>query len=294
MATTRQARRQAAMPARPGASAVRLPPSRHPPACLPKPSPFPPPSTACAPASRPDCRGRLAIAYQITADRLQGQVEFAYRTDWTQVLTTLLWGGRIDDVSRRLLTSALRAAIDEACPARLPAFAAAARDLLSSSKGPRAAKALVARHKDRAHRRCSRHPTRSGLPDPFVPEPDPGPLHDELLAAIEALRNHARLRPRVTVVEGADADRSLQEALSALRSLFDAIGDYLEQVLQPLAPRIGRHALQTFIHETRHEVDELAACHTVGEGYVEALTITEPDDNTVSLEIEAWFGGAVE
>lgn len=265
------------MPARPGASAVRLPPSRHPPACLPKPSPFPPPSTACAPASRPDCRGRLAIAYQISADRLQGQVEFAYRTDWTQVLTTLLWGGRIDDVSRCLLTGVLRAAIDDACPARLSAFAAAARDLFRYTS-----QTLAARHRDRARRGYSKHP--------FIPEP--GPLHDELLAAIDDLRNHARLRPRATVLEGADADRSLQEALSALRSLFDTIGDYLEQVLQPLTPHVGRHALHAFILETRHEVDELAACHTVGNGYVEALTITEPDDNAISLEVEGCFGGA--
>ena len=285
MATARRRLpRPAAMPARPGASAVPPSPSRHPPACLPKPSPFPPPSTAGAPASHPDCRGRLSIAYHISADRLQGQIEFAYRTDWTQVLTTLLWGGRIDHVSRRLLTGALRAAIDEACPARLPAFAAAARDLFRH-----ASQTLAARHRDRARRGCSRHPTRDGLPDNVIPEP--GPLHDELLAAIDALRNHARLRPRVTVVEGAEADRSLQEALSALQSLFDAIGDYLEQVLQPLATHVGRHALHAFILETRREVDELAACHTVGEGYVEALTITEPDDNAISLEVEASLGG---
>ena len=274
------ARRQAC---RPGVSVVRPPPSRQPPTCFARPSRLPLPSTAGAPASRPDRRGRLSIGYQVSADRLQGQVEFAYRTDWTQVLTTLLWGGRIDHVSRRLLTGALRAAMDGACPARLPAFAAAARDL---------SQALAARHKDRARRRCSRHPTHSGLPDNVIPEP--GPLHDELRAAIDDLRNHARLRPRVTVLEGAGADRSLQEALSALRSLFDAIGDYLEQVLEPLAPRIGHHALHAFILETRREVDELAACHTVGEGYVEVLTITQPDDDTVSLEVEGWFGGAVE
>ena len=274
------------MPARPGASAVRPSPSRHPPACLPKPSRLLPPSTARAPASRPDCRGRLSIAYQISADRLQGQIEFAYRTNWTQVLTTLLWGGRIDHVSRRLLTGALRAAIDGACPARLPAFAAAARDLFRHHS-----QTLAARHKDRARRRCFRHPVAAGQSDNVIPEP--GPLHDELLAAIDDLRNHARLRPRVTVLEGADADPSLQEALSALRSLFDAIGDYLEQILQPLAPHVGRHALHAFILETRREVDELAACCMDGEGYVEVLTITEPDDNAISLEVEACFGGAV-
>ena len=130
-----------------------------------------------------------------------------------------------------------------------------------------------------------------------VPFSSPARLPCQAVASppsVDGLRNHARLRPRVTVVEGADADPSLQEALSALRSLVDAIGDYFEQVLQPLAPHVGRHALHAFILETRREVDELAACHTVGDGYLESLTITEPDDNTISLEVEGWFGGAVE
>ena len=235
-------------------------------------------------AAHSDCPNRLKIGFQITAARLQGQVEFAYRTDWTQVLTTLLWGGRIDDVSRRVLTGALRMTADEAHPMRIHAFAAAARDLFRHHS-----QALAARHKDRASRRCFRHPAAAGPSDNFIPEA--GLLHDDLLAAIDDLRKAACLRPRVTVVEGAEADRSLQEALSALQCLLDSIRDYLEQVLQPLNPNVGRHALHAFILETRREVDELAACHAVGERYIEVLTITESDDNAISLEVEASLGG---
>lgn len=198
-----------------------------------------------------------------------------------QVLTTIGWADCLDHVSRRLLTDALRAAAHPDNSACLHVFAVAARDLFRH-----ASHTLAARHKGRARRRCFRHPSRAELSDPFVP----GPLHDELLVAIDDLRNHARLRPRVAVVESADADRSLQEALSALRSLFDSIGDYLEQVLQPLAPHVGRHALQAFIHETRREVDELAACHTVGDVYVESLTISETDGKAISLEVEGALG----
>ena len=104
-----------------------------------------------APAALSDCRGRLSVVFQITRPA-SGQVEFAYRTEWTQVLTTVVWGGRIDDVSRRVLTGALRAAAD-GHSARLSAFAAAARDLF----------------------RHTGYPAGHGLSDPFIAEA--APLH---------------------------------------------------------------------------------------------------------------------
>ena len=234
---------------------------------------------------RSDYRGRLSVCFQITTDRLQGQVEFAYRTDWTQVLTTILWGGRIDDVSRRVLTDALRIAAERR-PVRIHAFAAAARDLFRHTS-----QTLAARHKSRARRRCFGHRNRGGLPDDFIPEA--GPLHHELLATTRDLRKAACLRPHVTIVKGAESDGFLQEALSALQELSAELGDYLEQVLQPLAPRIGHRAVQAFVLETRHEVDELAACHTLGDVYVETLAVTEPGDKATSLEVEGWLGAPV-
>ena len=242
-----------------------------------------PPSAACDSAVCPDCRGRLSIGFQITADRLQGQVEYAYRTAWTQVTTTILWGGRIDDVSCRVLTGALHAAMDEACPVRLSAFAATARDLFRH-----ASQTLAARHKARARRGCFGHPARGGVSDNF--SPSAAPLHDDLLAAINDLRKAAYFRPCVTIVEGAQADGSLQDALSALQGLSASLGDYLEQVLQPLALPISRDAIRAFILETRCEVDELAACRTVGDKYVESLSVTESDDKAISLEVEGWLG----
>ena len=154
------------------------------------------------------------------------------------MLTTLLWGGRIDDVSRRVLMGALRAAMDEACLARLPAFAAVARDLLSSSKG----------------------------------------------------RTAARLRPRVTLTDSAEIDRLMGDTRSALHGLFAALGAYLEHALQALEPHVSRDAVRAFILETRGEVDELAACHTAGDVYLESLTVTEAGDKTVSLEVEGALG----
>lgn len=241
------------------------------------------PSAACDPAVRPDCRGRLGIAFQITADRLQGQVEYAYRTDWTQVLTTILWGGRIDDVSRRVLTDALHMAADEAHPVRIHAFAAAARDLFRHT-----AQTLAARHKSRWLRRSTGCPVRDAPSDTVIVEVDP--LHGDLLAAIDNLRKAACLRPRATIVKGAESDGSLQEALSALQELSDSLGDYLEQVLQPLTLPISRDAIRAFILETRREVDELAACRAADCVYAESLTISKPGGKAVSLEVEAWLG----
>lgn len=47
-----------------------------------------------------------------------------------------------------------------------------------------------------------------------------------------------------------------------------------------------------FILETRRELDDLAACPTAGGVYVETLAVTEPGDNTISLEIDAALGHA--
>lgn len=232
----------------------------------------------------PACRGRLVIGFQVTADRLQGRVEFAYRTDRTQVTTTILWGGRLDDVSRRVLTDALRAAAQPPASARMHAFAVAARDLFRH-----ATRAWAARRSYRPGRGCFVHPT----PHPPALDciPAASPLHDDLLVAARDLRSRVRLQPLVTIAQDRWARRSLQATLSALQELSDLIADYLEQALWPLAPYIGRHAVHAFIRETRREVDDLAACLAAGNVYTETLTITEPGDNTVSIEIEASLGG---
>ena len=119
-----------------------------------------------------------------------------------------------------------------------------------------------------------------------------GSLHAELLGAIDGLRNNANLRPRVTLTENAKAGRLVQESLSALQGLSDSLGDYLERVLPALEPRISRDAVRAFILEIRRELDELAACHTAGDVYVEELTVTESVDRAVSLEVEGWLGAA--
>ncbi|MDE0212408.1 MAG: hypothetical protein OXJ64_21320 [Boseongicola sp.] len=202
------------------------------------------------------------------------------------MLTTILWGGRIDDVSRRRLTDALSLAAHGGCFVRLPAFAAAARDLFRH-----ASTAWAARHRHRVRPRCVAHPSRH----PHAPDriPAASPLHGDPLAAARHLCNLTRLRPHVTIVHGPEADHSVQTALSALQELSDSIADYLQQALQPLAPSIGRHAVHAFILETRREPRDLAACHSPGNAYVETLTLSEPRPNAVSLEVQGSIGGAV-
>ena len=250
-----------------------------------KPPRLPLASAACDPAAHPDCRGRLSVGYQITAARLQGQIEFAYRTDWTQVTTTILWGGQLDDYSRRVLTGALRAAANEARPVRIHAFAAAARDLFRHSS-----QTLAARRMSRWLYRSTGCPVRDPPWDTAIAEIDP--LHGDLLVAIDDLCKAACLQPRVTIVDCAEADDSLQDALSALQELSDLLGDYLELVLQPLTLPVSRDAIHAFIQETRREVDELAACHAVGGVYVESLNVIDPGDKSVNIEIEGSWDAA--
>ena len=79
----------------------------------------------------------------------------------------------------------------------------------------------------------------------------------------------------------------MREALSALQGLFVSVGRYLEQVLQALDDADGsRHRRNAFILEARRELDELAACCTADEVYVEALTVTELGDKSESLVVE--------
>ena len=217
--------------------------------------------------------GRLTIDFQMTGGQLQVIIEVACHTDRMQVLTTIGWAECIDAVSRRLLTDALRTAAHPDHPARLRFFAAAARDLFRHT-----AKTLPP------------HPAGHGLAGPLIA--DANALHGDLLAATCALRNACRLRPRLTVTDRAAAGRCVAQALSALHGLYASFGSYLEQALQPLEPHVSREAVRAFTLETRAELDELAACHTVGNVYAESLTITEPADNAITLEVEASLGHA--
>ena len=173
-----------------------------------------------------------------------------------------------------MLAEALRAAADEGRPVRLNVFAAAACKLFQHTLQTLALRAGYA--------------TWAGLSDDLMAEADagPGPWRDELLAAIDELSKAARDRPRVIVTEPAEADRFVREALSALQGIFASVGRYLEQVLQPLEPHIGRDAVHAFVLETRSELEELATCRAVDEVYVEDLIVTERADKSVSLEVE--------
>ena len=223
----------------------------------------PSPSRTQPLATRSRSCSRFAIGYQLTADQLQVTIEAATGTATAHALTTLGWAaGPVDDTSRRLLTNALDTAARPHNPARLPVFAATARDLF--------------RH---ASKTLTPHPAGHGLAAPFGPAANA--LHADLLAAVDALRHAARLRPRVPVT-----DRLLPEALSALQELYALFFSYLEHALQPLAPLVTPHAIRTFILETRHELDTLTARHTLGHGSIETLTITEPDGEFACIDVE--------
>ena len=112
-----------------------------------------------------------------------------------------------------MLTEALHAAA-AGHVARLPALAAAARG-----------------------RRRTGYPAREGHSDPFIAEA--GPLQGDPLAAIDALRHDARLRPCATITDRSEADAYVRQALSDFQGLLAELGRYLEQALRPLEPLIG-------------------------------------------------------
>lgn len=206
-----------------------------------------------------------------------------------RVLTTLVWSASIDECSRRLLTDAIRAAAHPSSPVRLHIFAAAARNLFLH-----AVKTLPPNPGCRTHRHRAASPARHRPPPAFAAEPsfEAPPLPADLLTPIDGLRAAARLQPRVTLTDGAAIDRLMSETRSALHGLFAALGIYLEHALQPLEPHFSRNAVRAFILETRREFDDLTACPTAGGVYVETITITEPGDNTISIEIDAALGTA--
>ena len=197
--------------------------------------------------------------------------------------TTILWSGRIDDFSRRVLAQALPVAAGEGHPVRIHAFAAAARELFRHTS-----QTLAPHAGGHGCGRRARHPARDGPPDALISEAsaDLEPLHEELLAAMDELRKDGHLRPRVIVTEGTEAEHFVTEALSALQGLFALLGSYLEEALQPLEPHISRDAVRAFVLENRHELDELAACCTADEVYVEALTVAELSDKSESPVVE--------
>ena len=85
----------------------------------------------------------------------------------------------------------------------------------------------------------------------------------------------------------------MRDTLPALHGLFATLGTYLEHALQPLEPHISRHAVRAFVLETRGEVDELAACHTAGDVYLESLSATTAGNKSVCIEVEGSLGVAV-
>ena len=184
------------------------------------------------------------------------------------MLTTILWWGRIDDLSCRLLTDALRA-VDPGHPVRIHVFAAAARDLFRHTL-----RTLMACLKGRPRGGCSGRSTRR--------------RRDELIAAVVDLRRRTCLRPRVTLVQGPEAAASFKETLSAVLIMCDSIADFLEQVLPPLA----RHTVRAFILETRAEFEELAARCMDHQLYTESLTVTQMSAKSVCVELEASLGPA--
>ena len=208
---------------------------------------------------------RLRIGFRITGRQLQGTVEIACRTDRIQTQTTILWCRRIDDFSCRVLADALRAG-NPGQPVRIHAFAAAARDLFEYTL-----RTLLASHKGHHRRGCFGHSARHGL-------------REELLAAIGDLRRHTCLRPRVTLVQGAEAAGSLNGALSAVLGMRDSIADFLEQVLQPL-PR-------AFVLEVRADFDDLAPRRMDHQVYTESLIVTQVSARSVCVELEACPGSA--
>jgi len=221
----------------------------------------------------------------VTRRRIRGTVEIAYRTDRKQVLLTILWCTRLDRFSRRVLAQALCAAGDERCRVRIQAFSAAARDLIRHTL-----RTLTAPHGGRPRGGCFPYAARDAPPDSSVPELGPG--SDELFAAIGHLRNRARLRPRLTVVEGAEAAVSLQEALSALQGICGSITDFVEQVLQPLARHRVCNAVRAFVLATRAEFDDLAARLSDDGVYVQSLTVTKVSAGSACVELEASLGPA--
>ena len=231
-------------------------------------------------------RGRLKIGYRITGGRLQGQVDIASRTEATQGLTSLVWSGPLDAVSRWLLAEALRRAVHPDPPARLHVFAAIASELYRHAVVPRAW-----RPGNRTRHRRVRH----GPLNAFAPNADSEAQcrPDDLLAAVDDLSNAADLLPRVTLTDCAAANLMTRAVLPALYSLFADLNTCLGQALQPLEPHIGPDAVRAILLETRRELDELAACHTAGDRYVESLTITAAGDKPMSIAIEGLLGPAL-
>ena len=231
-------------------------------------------------------RGRVRIGHQINGKRIQGVVEIAYRTDSMQVLTTLVWAGRLDALSQRILAQALRLAAYPDNPVRLQVFAALARDLFRH-----AVETLPPHPGNRRRRKPAGYLGRHGPSDAFIPKADTQVLHPQgdLLAAIDDLGHAARFRPHVTVADSAVIDRLMIETRSALCGLFASLGTYLEQAVKPLFPYIGRNAIHAFVLETPRELDDLAACSTAG-AYIEGLSVTSSGGRSVGFEVEGSLG----
>ena len=241
------------------------------------------------------CRGRLSIGFQITGGQLKVTVGVGCHTETRQALSTLVWAGRLDACSRRVLSDALRGATrpeplrHAANPdpgARLPAFAALAHHLFRHTV--RSLPPDPGKRMRRPRAACpGRHrPSHALAAGPGINAPPPTA---DLLAAVHALDTAARFHPRITLADSAAIERLMGDTRYALHGLLATLGTYLEGALQP---HIRREAWRAFIPEMRRELDDLAACRTAGV-YVEDLSVAEWGDTSTRLEVEGSLGATV-
>ena len=242
------------------------------------------------------CRGGIGIGYRITGGQLQVTVGVACRTATREALSTLVWAGRLDAGSRRVLADALLSAARpeplchaaQADPAaRLPVFAILARHLFRHAVHTLPPHPGERRRRPRAACPAGRHRPSHALAAEFGIQAPPLPA--DLLAAVHAVESAARLQPRVTLTDSAAIERLMGDTRCALHGLLATLGSYLEGALQP---HIRREAWRAFILEMGRELDDLAACRTAGV-YVEDLSVAEWGDTATRLEIEGSLGVGV-
>ncbi len=92
------------------------------------------------------------------------------------------------------------------------------------------------------------------------------------------------------ITDQTEVDRFVDEALSALRGLYDSFGNCPDEVLQALYDHIDQEVVDAFISETLQGIDELATHHTIDEVYIYDLSVTALTDQEIGFKVMGSLG----
>lgn len=202
----------------------------------------------------------------------------------------------LDDFEKVVLGGCLRVIEDKENPVRLNFFAAGVREIFSHLLHRLAPDEKVTacpwyrpepNTKGPTRRQRAKYATQGGLADAFIKKAgiDVEDLHDAAIQAVEQLNKYTHIRPGVIEQDEAKIRAFVDDALAALKGLFESFDQCRFLVSEAIFDHIDQEVVAALVAETIQNLDELASHHSIEEVCVEKIKVAEVDHEAVSFAV---------